>query len=136
MDHPTESRPDDGPEAPEPLSRGDMKLFRAALRQDWPIPEPVKKRILQSLINACDPDHWEGQLAGTRTRIAAARTIAAFCSLGLAQARLDFERERLEGRSAGEKTLAECVTDAERLAEERERGRDDERIESESRSES
>jgi hypothetical protein len=120
-----EPRPDLGPEAPgEDPSRADIQLFRRALRNDWPIPPDVKKRILQGLINLCDPDHWEGELSGARTRIQAARTIATFASLNLGQANLDFQREKLAGAARSEKSLADAVAEAERLAEAREAERE------------
>jgi hypothetical protein len=111
-------------ERDDELTRSDMALFRRALRQDWPIPEEVKKQLLQSLINICDPDNPTGVLASTRTRIAAAKTIAAFCDLTLKQQSLDLRREQQEGKST-DTPLAELVQEAERRAEERRRERDE-----------
>lgn len=41
-------------EIPTP-SRSDLKLWEQALRNDWPIPAAVKKRLLQIAINLADP---------------------------------------------------------------------------------
>ena len=120
-----DDRPDPDPDRPDPadLSRSDMRTLRGALRNDWPIPDDVKQRLLQSLINLADPDTVEGAMAGSRSRISAAKTLALFAGLTLAQAKLDLARERLEGRNKAEGSLADAVAEAERLAEERGRER-------------
>lgn len=114
---------DDRPE-PEELSRSDMRALRGALRNDWPIPEDVKQRLLRSLIHLCDPETVEGAMAGPRSRIAAARTIAAFMKLTLGQAAVDLAREKFEGKKDGQVPLADVVAAAEKRAEERIRERD------------
>lgn len=108
----------------EELSRSDMRLIRAALRQDWPIPDEVKRKLLQRLIDYVDRDHEDGATAPDRTVIMAARTIGVFADLSLKQAKLDLAREKLAAGRTSEGTLADCVAEAERLAEERERERE------------
>jgi hypothetical protein len=116
---------------PEDLTRGDMRLLRGALRNDWPIPDPVRRRLLQALINIVDRSEYDLEEAGdedeeARRRptdwktIAAMKTIALFCDLALKQQKLDLAREKLAAGKTTEGTLADCVADAERLAGERE----------------
>lgn len=128
-------------EADDELSRSEMALVRQAIRQDWPIPPAVKKRLLQRLVNLVDsepdgppptpsPAHDDGDEAeaeppgpSDRTVIAAARTIASFCSLSLKQQALDLMREKHEGRKTG-RPLGDVIAEAKSRAEERIRERD------------
>ena len=105
-----------------------MRTLRGALRNDWPIPDDVKQRLLQSLINLCDPETVEGQLAGARTRLSAMKTLLAAAKLTLQQAALDVARSRSEPKRDGPVALADLVAEAERRAEARrlERAREDE----------
>src|SRR5262245_49474944 len=102
----------------EELSRSDMRLVRQALRNDWPMPEPVRKLILQRMIDYCDRDHAEGATAPDRTVILAARTIASFAKLTLQQQFLDLARERHEGVAGADWEV--IVTRAEAMAEQSE----------------
>lgn len=100
-----------------------MRTLRGALRNDWPIPDDVKQRMLQCLINISDPDTVEGAMAGYRTRLGAAKTLAIFAHLTLEQQKLDLAREKFEGRGKDQGSLADAVAEAEKLAEGRERER-------------
>lgn len=83
-----------GPE-PEP-SRADLTLWAQALRQDWPIPASVKKRLLQAAINLVDPadPHPNAMPPSPRVVTAALRVIAQFGHLSVRQQALDLARER------------------------------------------
>lgn len=113
-------RPPDGE-----LSRSDLRDIRGALRQDWPIPPDVKKRILQRIVNFLDPDTIEGGTASGRTVLMAARTLAAYCDLVIRQQAVDLAREKHEGKNDRDVTLADVVRAAEARAEERKRERDE-----------
>lgn len=113
-------RPPDGE-----LSRSDLRDIRGALRQDWPIPPDVKKRILQRIVNYIDPETVEGASASSRTILMAARTLAAFMDLQARQQAIDLAREKHEGKTDRDVTLADVVRAAERRAEERRRERDE-----------
>lgn len=92
------------------LTRSDMALVRQAIRQDWPIPAAVQKKILQRLVDYVDRDHEDGATAPDRTVIAAARTLASFGSLSLRQQALDLRREELEARRPeGSLTVADAM---------------------------
>jgi len=105
------------------LSRSDFALIQRALRQDWPIPADVKKRILQRVVDYLDPETEEGATAPDRTVLIAARTLASFMKLNLGQQALDLARAKFEGRK-NDVTLAELVQAAERRAQDRKRDRD------------
>lgn len=113
--------PEDGPDAAP--SRSDLNLWAQALRNDWPIPHAVKRRLMQVAINLADPAEEEEiprlaavttppggpppgegyDLAGRvtiaakrdRTKLAALRVIAQFGRLTIEQQKLDLARERL-----------------------------------------
>jgi hypothetical protein len=98
----------------EPPSLSDVKLWEQALRQDWPIPQKVKTRILQAVINLADPadeepiparspEDWNGYdlddridltAKRDRTKIAASRVVAQFGRLSIEQQKLDLAREK------------------------------------------
>lgn len=113
-------RPDPDPDRPEPaeLSRSDLRTLRGALRQDWPIPDDVKQRLLQSVINLADTETVEGAMAGSRTRLAAMKVIVSMARLQLGQQALDLQRER--GEAARSET--QTVADAMKVVEQIERG--------------
>lgn len=113
------------PDEPEDLTRSDLRLIRGALRQDWPIPPAVKAKILQRLVDYLDRDHLEGATASDRHVLMAARTLAVFLGLTVRQQSLDLAREKFEGRQS-EINPADLVREAERRAEERIRGRENE----------
>lgn len=118
---------DDRPADDEPgdLTRSDLRAIRGlAHRQDWGLPEPVRAKILQRLVDYLDRDHPEGATASDRHVLMAARTLAALMKLGLGQQSIDLAREKHEGKGRGEVPLADAVAEAERLAEERIRERD------------
>lgn len=107
---------------PEEPTRSDLRLLQGALRNDWPIPDPVKREILQGLINLITPA--EGEVpAPTRTRLAAMKVLVAMAKLNLGQAAVDLAREKVEGNARGERSLADAVAEAEALAEARIRER-------------
>lgn len=99
------------PDAPEDAPGGvgetpgpaDLNLIARAIRQDWPIPPEVKKKLLQTAINIADPD--EGVKVSKRTRIAALRVIGAFGQLTVNQAKLDLAREKFEREKAAAESL-------------------------------
>lgn len=130
-------------DTPNP-SRSDLKLVEQALRNDWPIPQSLKTRLLQIAINIADPMELDDdqvepapavidpteQLPGAdpadeptaddlipsnRLKIAALRVIAQFSRLSLEQQRLDLLRDKLEGNAKGF-NLADAVAEAERQA--------------------
>lgn len=106
------------------LSRSDLAVVRQALRQDWPIPPTVKAMILQRLIDYLDRDHEEGQTCSDRQVVMAARTLAQFCQLSVAQQRVDLMRDRLEGRKGADAVdLVDLVEEAEQIADALERER-------------
>jgi hypothetical protein len=109
-----DGRPEPESDAGPELSRSDMRDIRGALRNDWPIPEPVRKALLQRLVDYCDREHIDGATAGPKTVIAAARTIAAFAGLSLKQQALDLAREKLGAGAGG---AATTVVDAMKLVE-------------------
>lgn len=113
----------DEPREPEELSRSDLRRIQGALRNDWPIPDDVKREILQSMINLITPAEGAAPMPA-RTRISAAKVVAALCKLTLGQAAIDLAREKIDGKARGEKSLADAVAEAERLAEERIRERE------------
>lgn len=112
---------------PEELTRSDLRLVQGALRNDWPIPEPVRRMIIQSAVNIVDPDEATRPQPSTRTRLAAMKVLAAFAKLNLGQAAIDLAREKIDGKARGEQSLADAVAEAEALAEERIRERERER---------
>ena len=75
------------------VSRSELSLEEQALRNDWPIPPSVRRKILQRLIDYLDRECDEGATAPDRTILAAARVLARFAGLSLQQARLDIARE-------------------------------------------
>ena len=127
-----------GDDTYEPSGRdaaADLKLVEQALRNDWPIPQRVKTRMLQIAINIIDPpepypdpepppepapDDAEAEPAeprvespkiSLRTKLTALRVVALFSKLSLEQQRLDLLRDRLQGNAKGF-VLADAVTDA------------------------
>lgn len=91
----------------DPPSRSDLKLWETALRQDWPIPPDVKKRILQTAVNLIDSagestgdeDEDEDGSPDPRVIIGAMRVLAAFGKLTIDQQKLDLMRVREERRA-------------------------------------
>jgi len=88
-------------------------------RQDWNLCEEYRTAILKQLVHILDPESESGAKASTRTKIAAAKTIAALMKLDLGQKALDLAREKFDGKGKDQLTLADAVADAERLAQER-----------------
>lgn len=102
MSHPEAHGPDEAP------SRSELRLWEQALRQDWPIPPEVKKRLFQVAINLADPADEETLPAGQdnvpirvdlsakrdRVKLGALRVIAQFSRLSIEQQKLDLARER------------------------------------------
>lgn len=123
MDDQADRQPD---EPDEELTRSDLRQIRGALRQDWPIPPEVKRKILQRLVDYLDRDCDEGKTAPGRLVVMAARTLAAFMDLTLRQQAIDFAREKHRGKSRSDVSPADVVAEAERRAEERIRERDQE----------
>jgi hypothetical protein len=98
--------------------RSDLTLVRQAVRQDWPIPAPVQRQILQRLVDYLDRDSADGEKAKPRTVIAAARTLAAFGGLALKQQALDLRKQQVEGKPETV-SLSDLVQEAETRAEKR-----------------
>lgn len=102
-------------EPDEEPSRADLRLWEQALRQDWPIPPEVKRRLLQVAIDLVDPSAEEDLPSGPedvvaridlgakrdRVKLGALRVIAQFCRLSLLQRQHDLSVRRLDGRYAG-----------------------------------
>ncbi len=103
--------------APLPERRGDIQLVRRAIRQDWPIPDATKTRILQRLLDILDPTTDIGSKATRRDVVAASRAVAEFSRLNLGQQSIDV---RTGARSDD---LASLVARAELEAERRRRDR-------------
>lgn len=86
--------PDDHIDNP---SRSDLALWEQALRNDWPIPDATKRRMLQTAVDLIDPpDDKAGGENRDRTRVAALRVLAQFARLNVEQQRIDLIRERQE----------------------------------------
>jgi hypothetical protein len=83
--------------------RSEIRLAEQALRQDWPIDQAVKMKLLDQLINLVDPD--PSRPLSARTTIAAARAIAAFCKLTLQQQAQDLRSRQLELNQADDKPI-------------------------------
>ena len=107
---------DPGGQGEDP-SRAELALERQALRNDWPIPPVVRRKIVQRLIDYLDRDNLEGATAPDRTVLSAARTLAQFARLTVEQQRLDLERTRAD--RGEEIDLADLVAEAEKRAEDR-----------------
>lgn len=86
-----------------PAGAADLNLVSRAIRQDWPIPPDVKRKLLQNAINIADPG--DGPKVSMRTRLAALRVIGAFGQLTVNQAKLDLAREKLEREKAAAEAL-------------------------------
>jgi len=108
----------DGPE----LTRSDINLIGRAARQDWGLSPDVQTRLLKQLVAMCDPETEEGQRASQRTKISAAKAIAALMKLQLGQQALDLQRERYDG-GRDKLGLIDLVGPAEERAERRKRER-------------
>lgn len=108
---------------PEEPTRSDLRLVQGALRNDWPIPEPVRREILQAAVNLITPAEGETP-APARTRLAAMKVLVSMAKLNLGQAAVDLAREKAEGRARVERSLADAVAEAEALAEGRIRERE------------
>jgi hypothetical protein len=112
VDDAPENAPGGVGDAPGPA---DLNLIARAIRQDWPIPPEVKKKLLQNAINLADPA--EGDKVSKRTRIAALRVIGAFGQLTVNQAKLDLAREKFEHeRAKGEPNATGMAEVHERMA--------------------
>ena len=105
-------------DADELPSRSDLALYEQALRNDWPMPPAVKKRILQLAVNLCEPDDDAAQDAGNddaeegeggggdqhpgwRRQVRAMAIVVQFSRLNLGQQSVDLRRaehERLKSR--------------------------------------
>jgi hypothetical protein len=103
-------------------SRGEQDLERQALRNDWPMPPAVRRRVLQRLLDYLDPETPEGAVASERTVGIMGRTIAQFARLTLGQQRLDLDREKHEGKKS-DVPFADVVKAAEERYEARKRER-------------
>lgn len=89
----------------DPPSRSELALEARALRQDWPVPEETKARILDRILSYLDTTTDEGATAPDRTVLAAARVLAAFCGLSLRQAELDLKRELASAGKSDERDV-------------------------------
>jgi hypothetical protein len=103
--------------------RSELRLEQQALRNDWPIPPDVRRRILQRVIDYLDRDCEEGATAKDRVVLTAAQVVAQFANLNLGQQKLDLARQKLEGKKDAI-SLADLVEEAEGRADARERDRD------------
>lgn len=95
------------PDAPEdapggvgdsPPGAADLNLIRRAIRQDWPIPDAVKRQLLQNVVNLVDPP--EGAKVSKRTQLAAVKVLQGFGKLAVDQGKLDLAREKFEREKA------------------------------------
>lgn len=110
------------PDAPDEAQGGaggptgavDLNLIARAIRQDWPIPPKVKRKLLQNAIDIADPD--DGAKTSKRTRLAALRVIGAFGQLTVNQAKLDLAREKFEREKAAEAAIRPDRDGAPRIA--------------------
>ncbi len=100
-----------------PERRGDIQLVRRAIRQDWPIADDVKRKILERLLDILDPESDIGSKATRRDVVAASRAVAEFSRLNLGQQSIDM---RTGARSDD---LASLVARAEAEADRRRRER-------------
>ncbi len=107
--------PDDGPE----LRRSDLNTLARALRADWPIPDSIRRTLLQQVIDLVDPETERGAKASPRLKLSALKVLQQFNSLSLRQQAVDLAREQLELRKGTGKaeTLADLVAEAEAAAE-------------------
>jgi hypothetical protein len=108
----------DGQEEQEPLSRSDINLIGRAARQDWGLSADVQTKLLKQLVHMCDPETAIGARTSSRTKISAAKAIAALMKLQLGQQALDLAREKHEG-TRPEVAVIDVVKAAEARAEAR-----------------
>ena len=113
-----ETRETDGAD----LTRSEINLIGRAARQDWGLTPDVQTRLLKQLVAMCDDETELGQKTSPRTKISAAKAIAALMKLQLGQQALDLQRERYDG-GKDKLGLADLVGPAEKRAEERKRER-------------
>jgi len=67
---------------PESLSRGDLKLIRKAIREDWPTAESMQQQLMDAMFRDLPDCNDRKALAIARTALAAvASDIAAQASL-------------------------------------------------------
>ena len=109
--------------ATDELTRSDLRLIRQAARNDSPVPEATRLKIVQRLVSYLDLECEEGAIVADRTVLGAARALAAFCGLTLKQQQLDLLREKLDGKQS-EVSLTDLVGEAEARAEARKRERE------------
>ncbi len=83
-------------------TRALRELERLALRQDWPLPPAVKRRVLQTLCDILDDETELGQFASRREKTAAARALLAAGALSLQQQALDLRQPTGEVPSAAD----------------------------------
>ena len=100
-----------------PAKRGDIQVVRRAIRQDWPIADDVKRRILQRLLDILDPETDIGKKSTRRDVVAASRAVAEFSRLNLGQQAIDLRS------GASNEDLASLTARAEAAAERRRRER-------------
>ena len=109
-------------------SPGDLKLWERALRNDWPIPPAVKRRLLQVAVDLADPavpeEDPERAARRDRVRLGALRVLAAFARTNTDQARVDLARERFEDAKARRLLDLDGPSEAETLREYLERPED------------
>lgn len=102
-------------------SRADLVLFAKALRNDWPIPPAVKRRLLQVAVDLADPAVPETDpdraTPRDRIRLAALRVLAAFARTNSDQARVDLAREKFAEAKSRRPIDPDGPTEAETLRE-------------------
>jgi hypothetical protein len=95
-------------------------MARPPGRNDWFIPPAIQQRALEFL-----GDMIDGTKPGSnRERLSAARTLAMFRRLGVAQQKYDLMLAKQNGK-VSEVSLADLVSEADERAEQRRRERDD-----------
>jgi hypothetical protein len=93
----------------------ERRLEERAIRERWPMSEPVRVAILRRLAGILDVETEEGAKAKLRHVIQAARTLIAADSLNLRQQLVDLAREKLDSGDS-EWNLSQIVAEAERIA--------------------
>ena len=100
------------------LSRGDLKLERRALRNDWPISQKRKATLISRCFDLLAPAK-DGGGPKPRLVLAVVRTIGLLAELNARQAAIDLAAEKVSGREQGGPGLADLVAEAEARAEAR-----------------
>ena len=99
--------------------RWELALERQALRNDWPIPQDKKQKILNRCLSFVGKRN-----VSERTELGFIRAITLFSRLSAVQQRIDLQREVFTGSSGETTSLKDLVAAAEARAEARKRERD------------